>query len=229
MREGAARWTGIIDEKDAIAIQNDVKKLLGEGKLTFNYTGTKIMDAWHHSETIRDLARSERITGVLASLVGSSVQPFQTIYFEKGSQQAAHSDYFHMTTYPDFGLIAIWIALEPIHQKNGPVFYYPGSHNWKPIYNTDLPLKENGLFLDPNPNRSYERYLNKTIEEAGVVPETFEANPGDALIWHANLVHGGSKQIDPQATRRSLVIHYFATNAICYHEVSQRLAVLRSF
>lgn len=226
---GYATWPQLISEDEANAICSEVNQLIDQGALSFNYTGTKIMDAWQQVSSIRELAKSERITTVLSSLVGAPVEPFQTIYFEKGSEQAAHSDYFHMTTYPDFGLIAIWIALEPIHSENGPVFYYPGSHQWPPVFNKDLPLKENQLFLDANPNRCYETHLNRVIEKSGIEPETFVANTGDALIWHANLVHGGSKQIDPLATRRSLVIHYFASEAICYHEISQRLAVIKPF
>ncbi|MDP4826042.1 MAG: hypothetical protein NWR73_00025, partial [Flavobacteriales bacterium] len=48
---------------------------------------------------------------------------------------------------------------------------------------------------------------------------------GDILLWHANLLHGGSKLIDPSKTRKSMVCHYIASNAICYHENSQRPAL----
>jgi hypothetical protein len=36
-----------------------------------------------------------------------------------------------------------------------------------------------------------------------------------ALIWAANLLHGGSRQRDPNATRWSQVTHYFFENC-CY-------------
>jgi len=46
------------------------------------------------------------------------------------------------------------------------------------------------------------------------------------LIWHANLLHGGSPILRPGATRRSMVCHYFAEGVICYHEMSQRPALV---
>jgi hypothetical protein len=32
---------------------------------------------------------------------------------------------------------------------------------------------------------------------------------GDALIWHAQVIHGGTPIRDPNRTRKSLVVHYF--------------------
>ena len=46
----------------------------------------------------------------------------------KGSQQGAHSDSIHMTTYPIGYLSAAWIAFEDIHPDSGPQLFYPGSH-----------------------------------------------------------------------------------------------------
>lgn len=56
----------------------------------------------------------------------------------------------------------------------------------------------------------------------------FGARAGDALIWHANLIHGGLPIGEAGATRRSMVCHYYAEDAICYHEMSQRPAIIRS-
>jgi hypothetical protein len=36
----------------------------------------------------------------------------------------------------------------------------------------------------------------------------FAPRRGDVLIWSADLVHGGSSEMDPDSTRRSLVTHY---------------------
>lgn len=40
--------------------------------------------------------------------------PFQTIMGHAGSQQRAHSDSIHMTTYPLGFLVATWLAFEDI-------------------------------------------------------------------------------------------------------------------
>jgi ectoine hydroxylase-related dioxygenase (phytanoyl-CoA dioxygenase family) len=50
----------------------------------------------------------------------------------------------------------------------------------------------------------------------------FTAEKGDLLIWHANLFHGGEPHLNKAKTRKSMVLHYFATDRICYHEITQR-------
>ena len=43
------------------------------------------------------------------------------------------------------------------------------------------------------------------------------------LIWHANLLHGGSPVKDPKRTRKALVCHFFARGAVCYHDLTGTL------
>ncbi len=50
---------------------------------------------------------------------------------------------------------------------------------------------------------------------------------GHALIWHANLLHGGSQQKDPRRTRHSQVTHYFFEDCKYYtpmHSQPDKLA-----
>ena len=72
-------------------------------------------------------------------------------------------------------------------------------------------------------------------DEGGVVnlpPGTFEISEplkvgkGDVLVWHHNLLHGGSAIEREGATRRSMVAHYFGEGALCYHEITERPALI---
>jgi hypothetical protein len=56
--------------------------------------------------------------------------------------------------------------------------------------------------------------------------EYFYAKTGDLLLWHANLLHGGERIKEEGRTRKSMVAHYFAKDVLCYHEISQRPAML---
>ena len=49
------------------------------------------------------------------------------------------------------------------------------------------------------------------------------------LIWHANLVHGGEKVIDKNKTRKSMVFHYYANDAVAFHEITQRPTLKQNF
>ena len=147
-------------------------------------------------------------------------KPIQTITSHKGSQQGAHSDSIHMTTYPLGYLTAAWIAFEDIHPDSGPLVYYPGSHRLPYLFSKDVGItesdfKERGYQSD---SEKYEPAIRKLIEYQE--PHHFHANKGDVLIWHANLIHGGSKRLDMQRSRKALVCHFFAKGAIAYHDLA---------
>ena len=48
------------------------------------------------------------------------------------------------------------------------------------------------------------------------------AKKGDLFLWHANLLHGGSKIHNKDLTRKSMVGHFIANDVVCYHENTQR-------
>lgn len=158
----------------------------------------------------------------LRRLLGHRARLLQTIASHKGSQQSAHSDSIHMTTYPLGYLAATWIAFEDIDPDSGPLEFYPGSHRLPYVFSRDLQIPEDGLKTEgygPYKER-YEPFVQKLVREHGLKPKLFEARKGDVLIWHANLLHGGSPRRNLQLTRKALVGHYFASRAFVYHDLA---------
>ncbi len=200
---------------------------LNEKQVDFNFTNKKILFAYEKLPILKEVINNQEIITILQELTGEEITPFQSINFLMGSEQRAHSDSVHMATYPEGGLIAIWVALEEVDEENGGLFYYPCSH--KMPYATNKRIgNSTGWLLSPNPNKNYENYLEKELENLNYKKEVFTAKKGDMLVWHANLVHGGLPHLDKSRTRKSMVVHYFAKNRICYHELSQRPAILKS-
>jgi hypothetical protein len=168
-----------------------------------------------------------KILAVLSLLLGVKALPFQTIGGHTGSEQFAHSDSIHMTTYPLSYLAATWIAFEDISPDAGPLEIYPGSHKLPYVFSKDAGFNRN------NSDHLYGEYINKyepaiarQIEMNGLKPEYFLAQTGDVLIWHANLLHGGSRRKNPALTRKALVCHYFAEGCVCYHDYTGTLSYL---
>jgi ectoine hydroxylase-related dioxygenase (phytanoyl-CoA dioxygenase family) len=127
-----------------------------------------------------------------------------SLYFEKGSQQEKHFDTFFMAPLIRDRMLATWIALEDVTEENGPLFYYPGSHRIAPY------RFENGRFnLNPSEKSDCYEYIDAELEKREIKREYFLAEKGDLFIWHAQLLHGGASIRDSDATRRSLVTHYF--------------------
>jgi len=225
--EGFMILRGFFDAPSIERLNVEMERLLGDKKVAFNFTGRKIMDAFRHSEVAdKEFFRHPDMLNLLNFIMGRKVLPFQTINFFQGSEQRAHSDSFHMTTEPQGYLIATWTALEEVHSQNGPLFYFPGSHRLKFVSAEDFPSGNTRWKLGPERNKRYEDKIEDTIKGNNLQPQAFHAKPGDVLIWHANLLHGGSPILKPDSTRRSMVAHYFCEGVICYHEVTQRPAIL---
>ena len=189
------------------------------------------MFANKHSAPIQKITKNESLHSILSFILGKKVIPFQTINFLNGSEQKAHSDSIHMTTYPLGFLIAAWIALEDVELDQGPLSYYPGSHSLPYLLNKDYERGGNKLTVGAENNYwNYEAKIESVVDEnlkkGAFKKEIFSAKKGDVLIWHANLIHGGEPIIRKGSTRKSMVIHFFGDNVIKYHEITERPALL---
>jgi hypothetical protein len=178
------------------------------------HDGMRVQDAWSFDPDVRALAANPRILKFLGDIFGRKAWPFQTLNFPVGSQQHFHSDSVHFSSIPERFMCGVWVALEDVGEGAGPLEYYPGSHKWPIIYNEQIGVRttrSNRLTSEG----MYHDVWEALVEKAGISPQLFFPRKGDALIWAANLLHGGSRQRDPNATRWSQVTHYFFEDC-CY-------------
>jgi hypothetical protein len=212
---------GFFPSATADQIQQEANKLEAEGRLHPTHDN-KLLFANRLSPKIRRITYDERLTRLLSFILDKEVVPFQTINFKHGSNQRAHSDSIHMTTYPLGYLTAAWIAFEDIHPDCGPLVYYPGSHRLPYVFSNDVGIPESALKNEGYApyHEKYEPYIRKLIEKHGIAPHYFHARKGDVLIWHANLLHGGSLRRNIQLSRRALVCHFFVKGSFVYHDLA---------
>ncbi len=226
VEEGYLILKGFFTEDQVMQLNGEIDDLLQQQQIDFNYTGRKIMESYKHSSTANAFFRDPRLLELLSFLMGKPVIPFHTINFIEGSEQRAHSDSIHMTTEPQGYLIAAWIALEDIGPDQGPLVYYPKSHRLPYITTEDYPSGHTRWRLGAFANKRFEDEIESVLNTHQFEAKTFEAKQGDVLLWHANLIHGGTSITKAGATRKSMVAHYFCEDVICYHEISQRPALL---
>jgi len=224
-KNGFLVWNNFLDDETIETINNDIDGLLNKKVVDFNYTGKKVFNAYKQSYTIRKVIKEKRLLDLFGFILDKKIIPFQSINFLKGSEQHAHSDSIHMTTFPKGYMIAAWFALEDITIEQGPLSYYPGSHLLPYITNDDYKNSSNEVMLDGDANKKYEVKAASVIMENNLQKEVFLAKKGDVFIWHANLIHGGEAQLNKALTRKSMVVHYFAEDVIAYHEISERPAI----
>lgn len=223
--EGFAILPQFLSNDTVDAVNAEIERLINDQKVSFRYRN-KIMFAIHKSHLLKEIGTDPALLELLSSLMGDDVKLFQSINFLTGSEQRTHSDSIHMTTFPLGGLLGVWIALEDIGTDNGPLHYYPGSHVLPYYLNSDYDNEGNWLMIGNKDYKEYEQMLDRKIKEHHIPKQVFTAKKGDLLIWHANLLHGGEPHTNKQKTRKSMVYHYFASNSICYHEITQRPALI---
>jgi ectoine hydroxylase-related dioxygenase (phytanoyl-CoA dioxygenase family) len=209
-------------------INAETEKLLNDKVVAYSHSGTRIVNAYQHSEIIKKIMNDDRLAKLLNFILGKESSLFQTLSFKYGSQQNPHSDSFHMTTEPLGYMSGVWIALEDISEKCGPLIYYPKSHRRPFIMNDDFKTGNTNFVLGADRYGNYEIKIKEIIHNYGLTPNQFIAKKGDILIWHSNLLHGGAAIEQKGLTRKSLVGHYFCKDVFCYHEINERPAIINS-
>ena len=175
----------------------------------------RLQDAWKFDEDVLAIAANQQVNDLLSKLYGRSAFPFQTLNFPVGTQQDAHSDIVHFSCLPERFMCGVWLAMEDITAAAGPLFYHPGSHRWPVMSNGLIGRSGFGSSL-ASAQDPFADAWRAIVEAKGSEQEVFLARKGQALIWCANLLHGGCRQTDPRQTRWSQVTHYYFDDCIYY-------------
>jgi ectoine hydroxylase-related dioxygenase (phytanoyl-CoA dioxygenase family) len=187
------------------------------------YQWSRLLNAWKINDNARAMALSPRILAAVEHLHGRTVKPFQTLNFPVGTEQSIHADSFHFQSEPPGYMCGVWVALEDMDMDNGPLVYYPGSHKlpmptW-PVIEEELgealsldDFENRDAFIEAR-HRQYNDYCRRIIEHHQLEPAYATIRKGQALIWAANLLHGGFARKDRSRTRHSQVTHYFFEGA----------------
>ncbi len=167
----------------------------------------RVVDVYAFYESARVALFSEPIVRFLQTVFDDAPLLFQSLTFEKGSQQDMHQDTAFVVTTSPLEFAASWIALEDIQPGSGELMYFEGSHRL-PEYLFGGKYKH----WDPKHGDEQLAEWHKSIyaraERMGLEQKRFLPKKGDVLIWSADLAHGGSPVVDPSLTRKSLVGHY---------------------
>jgi ectoine hydroxylase-related dioxygenase (phytanoyl-CoA dioxygenase family) len=165
----------------------------------------KVIDVHANLPAVQEAIFAPKLARFFELVMRSKATAFQTLYFENGSEQGFHQDTAFVYVDPPLEFVASWIALEDIQAGSGELIYFPGSHRLPDLLFGNPPSKA----MPPGDpaGADYSARLSDRSLAAGLAQASFLPKAGDALIWAADLVHGGSAR-KQQRTRRSLVTHY---------------------
>jgi len=185
-------------------IDQAVRDFMARPEVKKLHHGARVFNAWETSPAIKTIATWPRVMRILRQLYTREPLPFQTLNFPIGTEQRLHSDIIHFHSDPPSFMCGVWVALEDIDANNGPLLYYPESHKLAEISMEDIAPR-----LEENIYPKYEDKIEEVIRQSGLKPTYGMLKKGQALIWAANLIHGGSPQLDKSRTRHSQVTHYY--------------------
>jgi hypothetical protein len=174
----------------------------------------RVPDAWRRSRAVRRLACRPEILRLLRASYGRQPFAFQTLSFRRGTEQALHSDTIHFNSEPAGFMCGVWIALEDVDPRSGPLLYQPGSHRLPVLSMRDVGV--DGAPAVEDYDRCYEPHFREQLDAAGLQTCPLLLRKGQAFAWAANLAHGGAAIEDPALTRRSLVVHYYFRDSVYY-------------
>lgn len=178
----------------------------------------RVQDAWWFADHVKKIANAPRVLEVLENLYRRKPFPFQTLNFRIGSEQKTHSDTAFFDSIPHNFMCGVWVALEDVDESNGPLHYYPTSHRKVPPFNVyDLGLMGTRHGGNPlNQIGRYEEFISTLMPATGLARTELKIQRGQALIWAANLYHGGCPILDSQRTRFTQVTHYYFEGCLYY-------------
>lgn len=202
-------------------------RYVANGSASYYSDSRRIQDAWNLSEHVRSIATAPRVLEILQALYRRTPIPFQTLNFRIGSEQRTHSDAAFFDSIPSRFMAGVWVALEDVDGDNGPLRYYPGSQKLPPWNLSDLGVLASNQSHELENLSVYEDFVEALIASSPYEEKRLHIRKGQALIWAANLYHGGSPILDPDRTRFSQVTHYYFAGCMYYTPLTSDLGLGR--
>jgi len=180
------------------------------------YGGWENPCPYMHTPSLLKLATHKPIHDILESIIGEPMGVHLALTGWKSTERQWHQDNYLNPPHVKSWYVAIWVALDDIHEDAGPFEFIRGSHALPPIEG-DKVVKEFGLDVhDPTWPKQSEIALTPLvdafIEKSSLKVEQFVPKKGDILFWHSRLLHRGSKPKKIALWRESVILHYSGIN-----------------
>lgn len=202
-----------VSESDLSAYENwrakrGIPDALGALPISFGYQYVK---------EIRNVALSKKVYGAMLELFKEPMAAHFDLTQWKSTERAWHQDDYLNDEKINGHYAAVWFAIQDIHPDAGPFEFVRGSNLWPVMRRSKIKA-----LMDPKDAESpswpslSQNFVGdvfaQEISKNGIAIEKFLGRRGQALIWHARLVHRGSLPKDPSLARKALIVHYTAVS-----------------
>ena len=225
-RWGFALLPELLPQELIQSFNREVDEAIAQGTLSYRTGSSDRIHGAHYLPSGRKIWLYPPVLSFLKDWFRDDPCACQTLLYINGSEQSPHQDTIHLTPYPAGYMCGVWCALEDVRKDSGELVVYPGSHRSPRLYARELGLEK--------VSDNYSSYvkandeIGRSIERGGFAQCTYMPLAGQILIWHENLIHGGSLRANPEFTRRSIVSHYIPRGGIAYYDSRGEAATLEA-
>ncbi len=157
------------------------------------------------------------------ALFGGRTSLYTSLFYETGSQQPIHRDTPVFCTRPEYLYFGNTVYLEAANDENGCLEVIEGGHLTGELDRELLATEHYGALekvtaQDDAMWVTYQAGVVQRCDNRGLKTTRLHVQPGDTLIWHPQLPHGGSPIRDKSKTRFSLVMHTTPEGVPVYHQ-----------
>lgn len=205
-KDGFLHLNNVISDETINLINQSSKDFVN--KNIDNIQGSKqprIVNLHSFNKNILSIFQIKLIDQLLKDLFSDNFTIYTSLYFKYPTQQPIHIDAPVFHTYPKYRFFGFWLALQDADESNGCLEVIPGSHKIE-HGSPKVYCKSTGL----NYENAWAKYQNDLFDSAihsGLNKVKLPVKKGDVIIWHGNLMHGGSKPEILNAERNSMVFH----------------------
>jgi hypothetical protein len=194
----------------------ELEAAIASGELPYEQGSSQRIHNAHRLAAGRQIWLYPPVLSFLKSHFRDTPCACQTLTYVHGSEQRPHQDTIHLTPYPAGYMCGVWIALEDVQPGTGELDIYPGSHKLPRLRAGALGLAK--VDEDYSSYQIFDAAVQRLLTENGHESHLYRPKAGQILVWHENLVHGGSPRQFREKTRLSIVSHYFAQGAAAYFD-----------
>jgi ectoine hydroxylase-related dioxygenase (phytanoyl-CoA dioxygenase family) len=208
----------LIDDDSIDLVNGEIDNAVNAGYQGYEKLSSQRLEGLHECyPNIRRLWLDVRHRRLVNLIFGVNTRSSQSLTFVYGLQQSAHSDLVYLTTYTARYMCGMWVALQTFEEGSGELVVYPGSHRDQRIY-----FKDTGVERVKGGSNKFDKVIySKWAQIASKYkPLVYRPKKGSKLIWHENLLHGGSIRANNNLEGRSMVKHYFAVGVCVYYDHS---------
>jgi phytanoyl-CoA hydroxylase len=158
-------------------------------------------DLHFNNKNILEFALNEKALNMLCEFVDEDVDLISTNYYYKPPGMEGmpfHQDNYGIGVSPNT-CHAIWTCLDSTDEKNGGMRFVPTTHQLELL----IPKKVYDESAD-----TFGGYVQYLEVPEGYEIITLKTEPGDAVIYHGNVIHDSTPNESETAFRNSIICHY---------------------